>query len=415
MSITNINKGNKALEYIEKRISSDDYRGLHIFQHYRYDIDYIDIVLKELLNYENKTKQPFLRIRTADNKKRTDTQEEYDYAIFVSVIKRKTGKATKDSVRKIIFVDCNRMGFINRFDKNKKLINTFTRSVSQYISLTDKGKKFINAKNNKERYFIFSSALYLLVGDLIKILKILMVDYELDYISKWEFMYFVSAINDNSDISINIELCVELIKEFRLLSEIDKQSVTKFLKNKMVKDKTLKNKKKQRDFNNWKNEADEIFLLLSTTVYFEGRKDEKGSIVKLLINNTDTSIDVIVGGKFVKQRSLQAKNDYYKNHKVSKKNGFELHHIIALEYADNATFYKILDDWKNILYIDAYSHARITQNKNRNIILEAKDNDLSLKDYSNNKVELKDKDNVMYDINKQNILLDYNKKWIKEI
>ena len=412
MSITNINNSNEALKFLEERIKSDDYRGLHLFQHYRYDINFIKTVLSELYKYEKETGNKYLKIRTTDSSKRPENNaDEIDYSNIISKIKSSTGKGTQDAIRKIIFVDCNRMGFLDRYDKDKNLIppNTTARGYA-LVSLSEKGKKFIEAKNIKEEYFIFSSGLYRIIGTLVNTLEYLITKHDLKFISKYEFMYFVSAIDDSSSFSIDADKCGNLIKQFRLLGDIDRKNVTKLLKKEMKPDKN-KSKKDKRDFHNWENEATEIFLLLSTTVYFEVRNK-----IKLILNNSDTSLESIIGKEFKKQRSLQEKNNYYTNHSINGKiNGFELHHVVALEYADSPVLYKLLDDWQNMVYIDGYSHAQITQNRNRNVVMSASGDDLILSDYEKKNVKLKNKENIAYDTQKQTTMLGYNTKLLKTV
>lgn len=412
MGIRNINISNEALEFIEARIKSDDYRGLHLFQHYRYDLNFIRVVLGEIYNYEQNTNNKFLKIRTTDSSKRPENKnDEIEYSKIISNIKLRTGKGTQDSIRKIIFVDCNRMGFLNRYDKNRNLILPNTNSKRYtFVSLSDKGKKFIQSENIKDQYFIFSSGLYRIIGTLVNILEYLITKYDLKYISKYEFMYFVSAVNDDSSFSIDVDKCGYLIQEFRLLGDIDRKNVTKLLKSEMKPKNFPKNKKISRDFSNWENEASEIFLLLSTTVYFEVRNK-----IKLILNNSDTSLEAIIGKEFKRLRSLQEKKNYYINHQVDKILGFELHHVIALEYADSPALYKLLDDWKNMVYIDAFNHSKITQNKNKNVVMLTMGDDLILKDYSNSEVYLKNKENIAYSTLKQPTMLSYNFELLKTI
>jgi uncharacterized protein YqgQ len=406
MAISNINNSNEALKFLEERIKSDDYRGIHLFQHYRYDINFIKIVLSELYSYERHSKNKYLKIRTTDSSKRPENNiDEVAYSNIVNNIKIKTSKGTQDAIRKIIFVDCNRMGFLNRYDKNKNLIppNTNSKGYS-FVSVSGKGKKFLCAKDLKEEYFIFSAGLYRIVGTLINILENLITKYNLKFISKYEFMYFVSAIGDNSSFSIDINKCGYLIQQFRLLGDIDRKNVTNLLKKEMNPQNYQGNKKNKRDFANWENEATQIFLLLATTVYFEVRNG-----VKLILNNSDTSLESIIGKDFKKQRSLEEKNNYYVNHEIKGKTlGFEMHHVVALEYADSPASYKLLDHWKNMVYIDAFSHAKITQNKNRNMVLEIIQDDIKLSDYSNNEVYLKNIDNILYKIINQSKMKSYN-------
>ena len=68
-----------------------------------------------------------------------------------------------------------------------------------------------------------------------------------------------------------------------------------------------------------------------------------------------------------------------------------------------------------MVYIDGYSHAKISQNNNRNIILLINNDDLILKDYSKLEVYLKYKDNVLYNPSKKIILKEYNTELLKTI
>jgi len=92
-----------------------------------------------------------------------------------------------------------------------------------------------------------------------------------------------------------------------------------------------------------------------------------------------------------------------------------LHHVVALEYADSPVLYKLLDDWQNMVYIDGYSHAQITQNRNRNVVMSASGDDLILSDYEKKNVKLKNKENIAYDTQKQTTMLGYNTKLLKTV
>lgn len=65
------------------------------------------------------------------------------------------------------------------------------------------------------------------------------------------------------------------------------------------------------------------------------------------------------------------------------------------------------------VYIDAFSHAKITQNRNRNVLMTSRGVDLILTDYSNNEVYLENKNNILYEVEKQNVLLEYNETLLK--
>ncbi len=74
MSITNINKGNKALEFIEKRLSDEKYRGSRSSQHNRYVMSQIIDILVLLDKFA--PKQTLMKIRTQDISKRPENTSE---------------------------------------------------------------------------------------------------------------------------------------------------------------------------------------------------------------------------------------------------------------------------------------------------------------------------------------------------
>ncbi len=63
-----------------------------------------------------------------------------------------------------------------------------------------------------------------------------------------------------------------------------------------------------------------------------------------------------------------------------------------------------------MIYISAFEHALITQNRNRNIAMRADGDDLVLSDYSDNEVHLERNKNILYAVNRQATMLDYNKE-----
>ena len=69
----------------------------------------------------------------------------------------------------------------------------------------------------------------------------------------------------------------------------------------------------------------------------------------------------------------------------------------------------MFDKWQNMVYIDAFKHAQITQNRNRNVIMCTKFDDILLIDYRNNVVYLKNKKNIAYKPELQSIMVEYNR------
>ena len=405
-----ISPGNKAIEFIVRRIVDDKYRGNVSIQHTVYDMNKIIILLKALDKFA--PNKQLMKIRTEDLSRRpANTPDETVYANFVSDFSRQVDNDTQDTIRKNIFPDLHRMGLIDRYDKSKIRTDPYRQTPIAYVSITDQGLKLIKASPLDQR-FIWSKALDLILGGLVDItLEILRDDdYRYENITKWEYMFFVSAVNLSDDFSFSItkDECIKLIKEFRRLSIFQIQQVIDVLRETMKPERYTGNKTNQRDFHNWRNKNDRIFERFSQTVYFQVSGKNKDREVCSL----STKKIVAKSGKIVeiRKRSLSEKIKYYKNHEIPKKiPGFELHHVVALSLSESPEQYDMFDKWQNMVYIDAFKHAQITQNRNRNVIMRTKFDDILLIDYRNNVVYLKNKKNIAYKPELQSVMTEYNK------
>lgn len=400
MAISNINPGNKALEFIDLRVKDEKYRGHHSSQHNRYTMNQIIDIL--LLFKKYAPNQELMVIRTTDISKRPEnTPEEYAYAKFCNDAKEKVGIGTQDAMRKNLFVDLHRMGLIERYDKNEISIDPFSKQQVKYVSISELGLRLIDAKTVLDKYFVFSKCIDILLGGCVDLLLDILRDkvYGIDEISSHEFMFFISAIGIPTDFNINTDKAVELIKEYKKLTSIQRRAVIEKLKVELDPDNFDGAKPEKRDYHNWYNETQQIFYLLNQTVYFEVRGTQlvlrtgKGSFSEI-----STKLD----------RSLNEKYLYFVKHKVEKTAGFELHHIVPLSWSENIQHFKLLDKWENMVYIDGFSHAKITQNNNRNIIVSTIHEDIILSDYSKNTVYLQYKKNILYNPAKQEIIKKCN-------
>ena len=389
--VTNINPGNEALKFIDARLSDDNYRGTWSSQHNRFTMDEVRKILTLLHKFA--PAKSLMPIRTTDISKRPENlPDEVTYAHFCDEAKATVGKGTQDAMRKNFFPDFHRMGLIVRYGRQKIPTDPLSSQSVKYVSLSDRGIRIVEADAIDEQFYIFSGGVDKLLGGFIGVLFRLLSDpeYNLKKIDIYEFMFFVSAIGTKSTFKMHDQRCVELIKSYRRLSAIQSRSVIKTLSEELKPANFDGPKPSQRDFHNWHNKAAQIYYILAQTIYFEVRDD----VLRLRKD---------------KARSFSEKHRYFKKHRVVRTPGFELHHVVPLAWSESEGQFKIFDNWLNMVYISAYEHAIITQNRNGNVQMIASEDDLILRDFSDNSVHLKNNENILYATEHQPHMLDYNK------
>ncbi|MGI9229674.1 MAG: hypothetical protein ACR2P9_07445 [Gammaproteobacteria bacterium] len=353
-----------------------------------------------------------MTIRTTDISKRPEnTPEEYEYAKFCEEAKSSVGIGTQDAMRKNLFVDLHRMRLIERYDKNKNAIDPALRNRRvKYVSITKQGLKLIRAENILDKYFIFSKGIDQLLGGCINIMLDILLDPDNDIsnIEIHEFMFFISAIDTDFSFSVNLEKAIELIEEYRDMSAMQRKAVVEQLKSTLKPENFNGTKEDKRDYHNWHNEAAQIFYILDQTVYFEVRQN------KLVLSTGKNGFASDQNQRRL-NRSVSEKYKYFKKHGVDKKIGFELHHVVPLSWSENRHHFKMLDKWKNLVYIDGGSHAEITQRGNRNVVLDLDNNNVILSDFEENEVYLKNKMNLIYNPVKGSIMKQYNTELINTL
>lgn len=367
-----IDPSRSCLTFLAERICSNNYRGIQISQHNRYTCDDVIVMLEELYKSVGTEK---MVVRTTDLRKRPyNEKDEEKYALYTKKVVDRMKRGTQDSIRKNFFVDFHRMGFINRFDINGKEILPFESTQGKtikYVSLTELGVELINNKKDIfKKQFIYTKGIDLLSHGLANDLLDIMIELDDNYLTIHEFMFFVSYMGQKLRThTYTRSEVIEFIRDYRSMSAYQKLAVIDEVQcycdpNKFVGNKTVK-----RDYHNWRNEAMQIFMLMGQTVLFEQGIGKEKDILKLKIGKNalfDSSAKLI--------RSKKAKEEYFTKHNVSKQIGFELHHIIPLLMARNKLEFDALDVWENLIYIDGYTHSKITQTDNKNIVISFENN-----------------------------------------
>ena len=390
----NISPDNRALKFLSKRIASPNYRGSVSSQHNRFTMDEAYEILKLLDEFA--PNGGLMQMRVTDLSKRPETMPgERLYEQFCQRCTEKLGKGTPDAMRKNLFPDFHRMGLIHRHDKNRKRVDPYARGPKKHVSLTPLGLRFIRA-DLLDRQFIFTKGVNeLLEGRIDVLLNLLNTpEYEIRRISNYEYMFFVSAVG-HPDFNLTVSDSVDMLRAYRTLTNSQRRAVVDALKTDLVPEQNVR-KPQKRDFHNWLNKVQQIYYLLKQTRYFDV-VDE----CLVLIDSEDSETRL--------GRSPGARNEYFKQHGVTKRWGFELHHVVPLSYSECKDHFKLLDTWDNMAYIDGYTHAKITQNRHRNVIMRSAGVDIDLVDYQDRAIRLTLDKNVLYSPSKQPDMLRRNK------
>lgn len=392
----------KCLNFLYHRILRDDYRGTHKLQHYRWNKDYIKTVLKYL------PKDELLYHTQGDIRK--DYLYKYEEEAFCEYLKnvnkalllQNIGSVTDMAMRKIIFVNLHRMGFIERFDKNKKLCEVGKRYQYRYVKITQNGLDFIHSKDIFEEQKYLGIALDFLFGGVVQDILDIINELEPKYLSISEMMFFVSYLGKHYQGNIlTKDMIIDFINEFRSLKA--RQKAVESVISDFCNPRNFEgNKTQKRDFHNWKNEAQSMFDSLALMSLFEYDKQKERLLLRADINKKKISF----------KRSSLIKMRYFKEHEVQKDVRFELHHIVPFYYAKDIDSLKAIDDWQNLLYIDANSHKILSLDKNKKKAIRLRFDELNarLDNLIGDEIVLRYTDNVRYKIALQERLILYNQR-----
>ena len=222
-----------------------------------------------------------------------------------------------------------------------------------------------------------------------------------------EFQFFLSFIGEklNGHTYTKTEL-LDFIKEFRMMSKFQQQAVVKLVQEYCTPSNFSGDKTNKRDYHNWMNETQQIFMLMGQTAYFE--VDDGSLVIRV-------GKDALYENKEKFIRSRTEKEEYFKQHDVVKTYGFELHHIVPLCWAKNALEFSTLDVWKNLIYIDGYKHSIITQKNNEHVKLAFVGEDISFKNYADDEILCESGVNVLYNPKNKSTMLTYNQELLHSV
>lgn len=389
-----------SLMFLYDRVLKNDYRGIHKLQHYRWDKEFIKIILKHLPRDE------YLYHTKGDiSNDYHYSDEEYEFCQYLDRVNKdlnKIGKSVSDNgVRKIIFVNLQRMGFVDRFTSKKKLCNINKKSKYRYVRISQKGLNFLNSKDIFEEQKHLGTALDFVFDGIVQDILDILNSLKHPYLTITEMMFFVTYLHKSwNGIILNKDKIVEFINEFRNLNSRAK-IVEQVINEYCIPEHFSGNKNDKRDFHNWKNQAQTMFDSLSLMSLFEYDSQTERLLLKTKLN----------GEKIEFKRSSLIKKEYFLNHEIEKDITFELHHIVPFYYAKDIDALKAIDNWQNLIYIDANSHKIFTLDKNakKAIRINFKELDAVLDNLIGDEVVLKYTTQIKYKQELQDRLVSYNK------
>ena len=370
--ILSLDKTNYFLKYIVNRLTRDDYRGWHISQHNRYDLDDIIDILKIIHNVSG---EEYFAILPGDHGRESTSLGCSQYREIVNKIKKKIGRGTINSIKKNFFPDLNRMGFLERTRLNT---DQFDRA-TLHGRLRPNAIEFINSKVLIEQRAAYTSGIdKLSEGGISELVEMIYLNYEGDNLfSIYEFMFIFSDKDKYLD-------KIKLLDSYRKLK--DKHLNLKYLIQKYATPDNFKgNKTVRRDFHNWKNQTQQIIRLLVDTVYFEFGEKEKKRVDIMADPNRSIRLNFSESGYFKKPANRNAipRREYFNFHQVEKQKHFELHHIVPISLANDRGDAKLIDDKRNLIYIHRSMHKKITENGNRRIKLTIDEKKITFSEHEN--------------------------------
>ncbi|WP_349585134.1 hypothetical protein [Leuconostoc citreum] len=340
-SFDKLDSNSQMLKFILARIKSDKYRGNKSAQHNRYDISQLKFIL-HFINENNN----YMPVPPGDSGNFPE-----GYQIYIEFAKKFANRFSKgnseNTIKKNIFPDMETMGFIKR-DNNS-------------TEVTKLGLEFSNANTINSR-LIYSGAINRLFEKWIDTIISLLSNYEMAYVTKYEVMFFVSAIGNSYEYSINLNKCVQLIHEFRQFGRRKKETLIHELKTKLIPLNFKGKKNVKRDFGNWNNKIDQFLHLIKENLLLEFDPNTERIYLRGSIKIDSTDYEILP-----KKRSTIEKHNYFEKNNIKKLDykGFELHHIIGFSEAKNLEQLSLIDNWQNMLFIDGTSHNTITQSRKK--------------------------------------------------
>ena len=205
---------------------------------------------------------------------------------------------------------------------------------------------------------------------------------------------------------------IELLDSYRRLNSCQRHKVNELVKAYAQPENFAGDKTHQRDYDNWKNQAQQIMGLLVDGVYFE---IDKNNFFRL--NSDDTG-----SPQGTRRGSRVRKQEYFVYHDVERRDNFEVHHIIPLKKARNVengrAKWRLIDDHLNMIYIHKSTHQNITNLGEKYAVLKIDQNKIVFSHLNGSEgIRATNGEDALYtrDPSKIEEIAHYNERLVKSI
>ncbi len=343
-------------KYLKDRISdSKTYRGMHLAQHNRLPIEKLTVILQSIRKAvgeswfiepasddpaPTRTHDPLLPRRIPSGMNQQDCAEYYSILDQIHNARVDKVSATFNSLKKNIFPNLEGMGLLERDDSGQR------GGGNKKARLTKIAIDFLDG-NERSQKKIFSECNERILKPIVDILDVVLQKF--DTVNVYEMMLFLT------DESIELERKIELISRYKSLKKLQvielHDSIQTLMNQSMGSNVAKVNK---LDWHNWWNESRQMTDMLETVVGFNVYQDEQ--IMKA--GNAEAIV-------FSATRSQNVRREALSWHNLTPKEGWDLHHILPVEYATSSSDLKQIDEKRNLLYIPSAVHRSIPNTSNR--------------------------------------------------
>jgi hypothetical protein len=347
-------------DYLVSRIGNPTgYRGMHLVQHQRLPIEKFETILLAIFNVAGndmfiepsgddpdprRTHQLNDARRAPSGMSLKDCKTYWDILDEIARINVPGVGASFNSLKKNTFPNLEAMGIMHRFPPDAPG-GVKTAKLSKYAI------EFLTG-SNRQKMAIYSNAMQTILAPLLEVLDRALERF--DSVNVYEMMLFLT------DDTKSIEERVNLLGRYKLLKRLQTIKLHTDIQELMNKKMGSHVPKKEKlDWHNWWNESKQMLSMLSTVVGYSVLNDD------IVMRAGDAKQE-----QFNRTRSQLVKTQSLEWHGLEVKNGWELHHIIPVEYAASSSDLRKIDDKRNMLYIPRAVHRLIPNNSNLMVQLD---------------------------------------------